>query len=252
MNAMTARRHYQKPPITEAIIDLRVELPAEIGLTELSKARAGEEATYPTGEQLHAAFGQMQIGPQVSATAGSQHIGYLFRSGDGRQIYQARLDGFTMSHLAPYEDWNALRGEARKLWDIYRTVTKHPKMTRLAVRYINRIDIPYPFQDFKEYLRTVPEVSPDLPQGLAGYFMHLEIPFEDIKSLALINQTIIEPASQNVVSVVLDIDIFRTVDLPADEEGSWAFLEELRLRKNQVFEACITDRARGLFQPCQP
>ena len=252
MNVMTARRHYQKPPITEAIIDLRVELPAEIGLTELSKAREGEEATYPTAEQLHAVFGQMQIGPQVSATAGSQHIGYLFRSGDGRQIYQARLDGFTMSRLAPYEDWNALRGEARKLWDIYRTVTKHPKMTRLAVRYINRIDIPYPFQDFKEYLRTVPEVSPDLPQGLAGYFMHLEIPFEDIKSLALINQTIIEPASQNVVSVVLDIDIFRTVDLPADEEGSWAFLEELRLRKNQVFEACITDRARGLFQPCQP
>ncbi len=252
MNVMTTRRHYQKPPITEAIIDLRVELPAEIGLTALSKAREGEEATYPTVEPLHAVFGQMQIGPQVSATAGSQHIGYLFRSGDGRQIYQARLDGFTMSRLAPYEDWSALRGEARKLWDIYRTVTKHPKMTRLAVRYINRIDIPYPFQDFKEYLRTVPEVSPDLPQGLAGYFMHLEIPFEDIKSLALINQTIIEPASQNVVSVVLDIDIFRTVDLPADEEGNWAFLEELRLRKNQVFEACITDRARGLFQPCQP
>lgn len=252
MNVMTARRHYQKPPITEAIIDLRVELSAEIGLPELSKAREGEEATYPTVEQLNAVFGQMQIGSQVSATAGSRHIGYLFRSGDGRQIYQARLDGFTMSRLAPYEDWNALRDETRKLWDIYRTVTKHPKMTRLAVRYINRIDIPYPFQDFKEYLRTVPEVSPDLPQGLAGYFMHLEIPFEDIKSLALINQTIIEPASQNVVSVVLDIDIFRTVDLPADEEGSWAFLEELRLRKNQVFEACITDRARGLFQLCQP
>jgi hypothetical protein len=35
--------------------------------------------------------------------------------------------------------------------------------------------------------------------------MHLEIPLADIKSLALINETIIEPASQNVVSVVLDI-----------------------------------------------
>jgi uncharacterized protein (TIGR04255 family) len=109
MNMMTAQRHYQKPPITEAIIDLRVELPPEISLTELNKAHEGQEATYPTVQDRYAAFGQMQIGPQVSVTASRQHIGYLFRSGDGTQIYQARLDGFTMSRLAPYENWNALR-----------------------------------------------------------------------------------------------------------------------------------------------
>lgn len=252
MNKMTAQRHYQKPPITEAIIDLRVELPTATRLIELNKAHEGEEVTYPTVEELHAAFGQMQIGPQVSATAGSQHIGYLFRSGEGRQIYQARLDGFTISRLAPYENWHAFRGEARRLWDIYRTVTKPSRVIRLAVRYINRIDIPLPLKDFKDYLRTVPEVSPDLPQGLSGYFMQLAVPLEDIKSLALINETIIEPVSQDVVSVVLDIDIFRTADLPTDEEGIWAFFEELGARKNEVFEACITDKARELFQPCQP
>jgi uncharacterized protein (TIGR04255 family) len=249
---MTAQRHYQKPPITEAIIDLRVELPAEITLPDLNKAHGREEATYPIVEQLHAAFGRMQIGPQVSATAGSQHIGYLFRNRDGTQMYQARLDSFTMSRLAPYENWNALRDEARRLWDLYRSVAKPSKLNRLAVRYINRIDIPLPLKDFKDYLRTVPEVSPDLPQGLAGYFMQLAIPLEDIKSLALINETIIEPASQNIVSVVLDIDICRTTDLPADEKDIWACFEQLRFCKNQVFEACITDPTRELFQPCQP
>jgi uncharacterized protein (TIGR04255 family) len=251
MNTMSPQRHYQKPPITEAIIDLRVELPPDVGLTELSKAHGGE-AAYPTVEELHAAFGQMQVGPQVSAMASSKRVGYLFRSGDGKQIYQARLDGFTVSRLASYENWKALRDEARRLWDVYRSVAKPSKVLRLAVRYINRIDIPLPFKDFKDYLRTVPEVSPDLPQELAGYFMRLAIPLEDIKAVVLINETIIEPASQNVVSVVLDIDIFRTADLPTDEEGIWAFFEELRVRKNSVFEACITDKARELFQPCQP
>lgn len=249
---MIAQRHYQKPPITEAIIDFRVELPTEIGVNELNKAHGGEEATYPSVEQLHAAFGQMQVGPQVSAIAGSQHIGYLFRSVDGKQIYQARLQGFTMSRLAPYESWNTFRDEARRLWDLYCSVAKPSRIVRLAVRYINRIDIPLPLNDFKNYLRTVPEVSSDLPQGLAGYLMQLAVPLEDIKSLTLINETIIEPANQNVVSVVLDIDIFRTADLPADEESTWAFFEELRFHKNKVFEACITDKARELFQPCQP
>lgn len=249
---MIPQRHYQKPPITEAIIDLRVELPPEIGLTELNKAHGGEEATYPSVEQMHAAFGQMQVGPHVSATAGSQPIGYLFRSVDGKQIYQVRLQGFTLSRLAPYESWNIFRDEARRLWDIYCSVVKPSKIVRLAVRYINRIDIPLPLHDFKDYLRTVPEVSPELPQGLAGYLLQLAIPLEDIKSLVLINETIIEPANRNVVSVVLDIDIFRTADLPADEESTWAFFEELRFHKNKAFEACITDKARELFQPCQP
>jgi uncharacterized protein (TIGR04255 family) len=249
---MTSQRHYKNPPITEAIIDIRVELSPKFAVSGLNKAHNGLEGDYPTVQERHAAFGQMQIGPQVSATAGSQHIGYLFRSCDDKQIYQARLDGFTMSRLAPYENWKALRDEARRLWDIYRSVAKPAKVTRLAVRYINRIDIPLPLKDFKDYLRTVPEVSPDLPQGLAGYFMQLTVPLEDIKSLALINETIIESASENVVSVVLDIDVFRTADLPADEENMWTFFEELRACKNHIFEACITDKTRELFQPCQP
>jgi uncharacterized protein (TIGR04255 family) len=249
---MNPPRHYRKPPITEALIDLRVDLPPQISLMELSKVLRGNEAAYPLVEQLHRALGQMQVGPQVSASAGSEHVGYLFRSVDGKQICQARRDGFTMSRLAPYESWNTLRDEARQLWENYRTATKPTKVTRLAVRYINRIDIPLPFKDFKDYLRTAPEVSPDLPQELAGYFMRLEIPIDGIKSLALINEAIIEPASQNVASVVLDVDIFRTVELPTDEDGIWAFFEELRLHKNQAFEACITDKARELFQPWQP
>ncbi len=249
---MTSQRHYKKAPITEAIIDLRVELSPDLPISKLNKTGEGQEAAYPAVEQVHAAFGQMQVGPQVSATASSKHIGFLFRSADGKQIYQAKLDGFSMSRLAPYKNWEGLRDEARRLWDIYRSVVKPSKVIRLAVRYINRIDIPLPLKDFKDYLRTVPEVSADLPQGLSGYFMQLAIPLEDIKSLALINETIIEPVNQNVVSVALDIDIFRTADLPAHEDGIWAFFEELRFRKNQVFEACITDRARELLQECQP
>lgn len=249
---MSPQRHYRKAPITEAIIDLRVELPPDFSAAELMKAHEGQKVAYPTVQEAFSAFGQIQVGPQVSATAGRQHMGYLFQSEDTKQVYQARLDGFTMSRLAPYENWDALRDEARRLWDVYRSVANPSKVLRLAVRYVNRIDMPLPVKDLKDYLRTVPEVSPDLPQELSGYFMQLSIPMEDIKSLTVINETIIESASQNVISVVLDIDIFRNVDLPADEESIWAFFEELRYRKNDVFEACVTDKARELFEPCQP
>jgi uncharacterized protein (TIGR04255 family) len=245
----SSKRHYPKAPITEAVIDLRVELPPQFSAEDLAKAQKGEETTYPTVERVNETLSQVMVGPEVStASATTQHVGFLFRSANGKQIFQARTNGFTMGRLTPYPDWTEFRGEARRLWDIYRAIAQPPKVVRMAVRYVNRIDIPLPLNDFGDYLRTVPQVSPDLPQGLSGYFMQLTIPLEDIKSQAIINETIIDPARPDVVSLVLDIDIFRTDDLPSAEEEVWRFIDRLRDAKNKVFEACITDKARELFQ----
>lgn len=240
---------YPKAPITEAIIDIRVQLPEGTQVAELEKVHEGLEVAYPTKRNRMLAEFHGQMGEQgATAAASSKPIGFLFKSADEKQVFQARLDGFTMSRLAPYESWDPFRDEARRLWRVYRSVAKPVRVTRLAVRYVNRLDLPLPVTDLKEYLRTVPEVSSDLPQGLAAYFMQLRIPQEDINSVLLINQTIIEPAKPGVASVVLDIDVFRFDDPPADEQGIWDFLEVLRERKNHVFEACITRKARELFK----
>ncbi len=245
---MGTQRHYPNAPITEALIDLRVELPKRTTVADLEKVHAEEKSAYPIKKNRNLVIGQMQFGQQVAAAASSKHIGFLFTSKDEKQIFQARLDGFTMSRLAPYESWDVFCKEARRLWDRYRSVAEPKKLVRLAVRYINRLDLPLPVPDLKEYLRTVPEISPDLPQDLSGYFLHLRIPMGDIKSTLLVNQTIIEPNGPNVVSVVLDNDICRDADVPQNEDAVWSFFEELRVRKNEVFESSITDRTRELFK----
>lgn len=244
---MGTQRHYRNAPITEALIDLRVELPKRITVADLEKAYAQEKQAYPTKKNRNLVTGQMQFGEQVAAAASSKHIGFLFTSKDEKQIFQARLDGFTMSRLAPYENWDVFCKEARRLWDRYRTIVEPEKVVRLAVRYINRLDLPSPVLDLKEYLRTVPEISSDLPQDLAGYFLHLRIPIKDMKCTLLVNQTIIEPSGPNVVSIVLDNDLYRDADVPQDEDAVWKLFEDLRVYKNEVFESSITERARELF-----
>lgn len=245
---MGTQQPYPNAPITEALIDLRVELPKHVTVIDLEKIHAEEKTAYPIKKNRHEVTGQMQVGEQVAAAASSKHIGFIFTSQDQKQIFQARLDGFTLSRLAPYESWDEFCKEARRLWDRYRSVVEPTKIVRLAVRYINRLDLPLPVPELNEYLRTVPEISPELPQGLAGYFLHLRIPMEDIKSTLLVNQTIIEPAGPNVVSIVLDNDLSRDTDVPQNENAVWNVFEELRLRKNDVFEASITDRTRELFK----
>lgn len=245
---MTTDHHYPNAPITEALIDIQVT--PTTAVDDLQHAHVGEEASYPTTDKINANTGALRFGPDDNAiaTATSQPIGYLYRSPDGLQIYQARTNGFTFSRLARYPHWRVFSGEARRLWDKYRAVTRPTEITRVAVRYVNRIDIPLPLTNFGDYLRTFPQLSPVLPQGLSGYFMQLKIPLAEIKCEGIINQALIEPVKPGVVSVVIDIDIFRTTGLPANEEQLWDLLEQLRNAKNTVFEACITDKSRRLFK----
>lgn len=242
-----AQQHYAKAPITEAIIDLRVEFAETVTVSELQKAHVGQENAYPRVENVNLLVGRIEFGEQLATNATTKHVGFRFRSADGKQLYQARLDGFTMNRLTPYESWEPFRTDARRLWNVYRSVIKPEKVVRIAVRYVNRLDIPLPMHDFRDYLRTAPEVSADLPQGLATYFMQLAIPQDDIKAVVMLNEALIEPAGPNVASVVLDIDLFRTEELPASDDALWGLFEELHVRKNEIFEACITDRARELF-----
>ena len=245
---MTPGTRYPNAPITEAVIDIQVAASASID--RLAEAFA-DEPGYPLPEKLFATTAAMTFGPEAItvATAKSEPIGYLYRSADRLHICQARTNGFTFSRLAKYPSWVEVSAEARRLWDKYRAAAKPTSITRIALRYVNRLDIPLPVHDFSAYLRTVPQLSPDLPQGLSGYFMQLQLPMPDLQGACVINQTIIEPpAKPDTVSVVLDIDVFRTSGVAVDEAQLWEQLEQLRNEKNRVFEACITDDARSLFQ----
>lgn len=245
---MSVNLRYSHLPLTEAIIDLRAALPQNVTLETLANLQTGQESEYPTRQDRIRTHGQItHQSENLSFSGDREHIGYVFISKDNRQVIQARLDGFTFSRLAPYESWDSFRAEARRWWDIYRTNTHPDTITRVAVRYINRFDLPLPLNDFKDYLRTSPEVSPDLPQELSGYFMQLHIPQEDLDATLTLNEAIVPPSGPNVVSVLLDIDLFSTKNLPDTEENLWALFEQLRHRKNQIFEACITDKTRELI-----
>lgn len=244
---MAERRHYPNPPITEALIDLRVEPDATTTLNDLRGLETKIGADYPTWNTKHLARGQIPLSPELRTSASSKPIGFICKSADEKWVFQPQLEGFTLSRLAPYERWELLRDEARRLWQLYREVARPRAIVRVAVRYINRIDLPLPAEDLKEFLLTVPEIAQGLPQHLAGFLMQVTLPMEDIQSTALISEVMIEPAMSGVASIVLDFDLFRTAELPNDGMAVWDVLDLLHARENELFEGCITDKTREMF-----
>ncbi|MEJ7591281.1 MAG: TIGR04255 family protein [Planctomycetaceae bacterium] len=246
---MEQRRIYSKAPITEAIIDLRIAARAGINLEQLRRLSDEDQERFPRIDPIFETTGKLQVQPGISASASAHQnqTGFRAISSDQKVVCQRQLSGFTLSRLAPYESWEPFRDLARELWDSYRTTVGCEAVTRIAVRYVNRIDIPESPVELKQYFRTSPEVSPDLPQMMEGFFMQIRLPQSDIASTAVLNQTIVASDKAGCTPVVLDIDLFRDHALPNDECELWDFFEVLHNRKNEIFEACITDAARELF-----
>jgi uncharacterized protein (TIGR04255 family) len=242
-------KQYSNAPITEGLIDIRVTVPSDVTLQSLEPICELVSAEYPTREDRVLSVVEVPGDAAREASTKRTKLGYLLRSSDGKYVFQARLDGFTLSRLKPYQNWAALRDEAKRLWAIYREGVNPIEVTRVAVRYINQIDMPLPVGDFNEYLRTVPEVSPDLPQGLAGFLMQLRIPQPERDTVLVLTEALAPQPKPDTVSVILDIDLFREGTVHRSDDDMWESLEAFRDRKNEVFESCITDRARQLFGP---
>lgn len=202
---------------------------------------------YPTVEQVVTSSLTFQAGASVQLGASQQHSGYLFRSPDGIRVFQANVNGFSFHQLRPYDSWESFRGEARRLWGIYRDTCKPTTVTRAELRYINRLELPSTLQDFKEYLRTVPEIPAEIPYGLSGFFMQAQMPQLDLECMLVINETLVPQSDPALLPVILDFDLFREQVWQSDDDEVWTFLDQLRVRKNELFEASVTDAARKLF-----
>lgn len=242
--------YFPNPPITEALLDIRVNLPKEITLDTFITFQDEIKNDFPTKKERH--IGAFQIksgGPPEIVSSSDRTDGYLFYSSDNKKIVQARLDGFTFNKLKPYSNWEKFSGEAKYLWDHYVHVAKPLNVIRLALKYINRIEIPLPFNDFKEYILTVPEIAPGIPQGLSGFFAQLVIPNAEIQANAIITETMekIDEKSR-FLPFIFDIDISRGIILKPDSMDIWKIMDDLRHFKNQIFVSSLTNKAKELFK----
>ena len=252
INHMKDKLPFPNPPITEAVLDIRVELPTDIDLASLAKFHEAILERFPNKEERFSWKSGFQFkkgaAPEILQASGGAD-GYLFKSVDGKKIVQARLDGFSFNKLKPYERWETLRDEAKELWALYITIAKPVAITRLALRYINKIDIPLPLKDFKEYILTLPEVAKGLPDVFRGYFMTIEM----LDPKADLCATIIEalkpiPVDSKSLPLILDIDTYKNIRLKPDDGSLWLIMEQLRDFKNRIFLESLTPKTKEMFK----
>jgi uncharacterized protein (TIGR04255 family) len=233
-------------PITEALLDIQVRFPEDFEYESLASFQDTIKDRYPTRQVRMKWSAELKVERgELEAHREGGPAGYLFLSPDGLQAAQARIDGFSFSRLKPYEDWSRFIAEAKPLWALYASLFSPSTISRIGLRYINRIEFPEAITDFKDYFLTTPEIAPGLPQGLANFFMRLEVPFIEFGALAIITQTIQGPADP---ALVFDIDVVYPRIVSPTSEDLWGIVENLREIKDQIFFKSMTEKSVELFR----
>ncbi len=241
---------FPKAPITEALIDIRAQLPESVSLADLENLHALIKAEYPDKKPRKRFEGKIEFKDEKEPikTSHFQEDGYYFRAPDGKQVVQFRLDGFTFNRLRPYSRWEDLYQEARRLWDIYKTGVKPLLATQVAVRYVNSIEIPSKNFDYDDYFTTTPRIPQGLPQILQHFFTRTVIPFLDLGATAVVIQTPSGKQDPVNTAILLDIEVSAQVSLAPEDERIWEIFDNFRKIKNEIFFRSITQKTQELFR----
>lgn len=241
---MKEQQRLPNPPIKEAVIDIRVAPQERYDLARFDEQYVNFQESYPDTEQVNEGVFRLTL-PKIE----EQHrrIGVKYSSKDGKYVCQFRENGFTISRLAPYEKWETMFEEARRLWSYFKAARPSEQIVRVATRYINVINIPLPMRDFGDWLESPPIIPEELPQGVSSFLNRVTIENPDISAVALVTQAMEQP-TQAHVPVTLDIDVFATQALSIDGDSQWEILETLRNFKNDIFFEYLTPDALRLFK----
>ena len=237
---------YSNAPIREAVLDIRVSGLDNKNFDDFDNLFNLIKEDFPNKRRMNTLQGSFSI--EVDNKNASDEIisnfqGVIFSTEKQNRQVQFRRDGFTYNFLAPYTNWNELKTESQRLWNFYLNEFPELRIERMALRYINRIAVPIPFDNIEEFVVNLPPIPKVLPQVYKSFFSQIEIPCDDNGCTTLINTTIETPSSKEV-PIILDIDVFKLVE----ENFNFDDFDYIRNVKNSIFESCITDKTRELFK----
>ena len=235
-------------PITEAILDVRVSARRDFQVQDFLALAGPLKDHFPQCEERRGFqfTSEIEVGGHGEARTTDLGIqGYFFKSADGLDVAQFRIDGFTLNRLRPYRSWDVWFPLFVRTWERYVAVARPDRATRIAARCINHVPLPTHGVP-AEYLSNPPRVPADLPDMMASFVTSVALWHSDDPALGVnLTQALerVEPGNQRLV---IDVDAFRTGDFGTNDLVER--FEELHQLRDQAFFESITNAAKDLFR----
>ena len=242
---MSKYPHLRNAPIVEALIDIQVNPRADLEISAIRKFRESVKEDYPKEQGQRALHISLSLGQSLKTTQTDEPLGFKYESADGLQVVQARLDGFTFSRLKDYETWDRLRDEAYRLWQMYEEISKPTSIKRVAVRFINQMNLGLPLN---EYLSAPPLVPPGVSNDVRSFLTRTVIYDDSVDASVIMTQALKGIEEKGRVPIILDIDVFKVTTTEVNSDMAWMIIDSFHDIKNKIFFKSITRKTREIYE----
>ena len=247
---MAQPRPLNRPPIVEALVDLRASVPGD---PEMFRALAdGLKDEFPTNQQRRDFEAKLEIkdGKLVLPRVDSSTFGGVRTANADRTLYvQFRPDGFTLNNMKAYVGGDKLIDKALTLWGVLVERAKPQIVSRVALRCINRLELPLSDGDeFSRYLASPPELPEGAPQQVSQFLSRIVGHDEQRKATVVVIQQLKKQQAGQPAAITIDVDVYRTGDFPVDSATLREILGSLRMLKNETFFSLLTDETVRIYE----
>jgi len=216
----TAHPRLRKPPLIEAVFELRFSTETAYGLIP---GRMFDELckVFPQVEELPTATLPLDV-PFPAL------VRHRFRSGDGSKLLQTGHGVVSVNHLA-YSRYNDLRADVERVIEAVIKLALAKEVRRVGLRYINQMTLDRPWSSITTLTDNVPEA---VSSKVRNRRFHYSLEYQpDRMNIALANVT-----GDGQEKLQVDLDFFREeVNLP--QMQNQPILEWLDLAHERVYEA---------------
>lgn len=250
---MASVRSLTKPPIREAIIEVKADLSDFGRVTGLRDLLADR---FPNAKPFRLASLAFQVPDDSDDVdvdqSAVQQIGWRCESADGAEVVLIRTDGFSVARLADYPGWEKFCERFLELWEEYRQTVAPPEIQRVGLRYINDLRLPLSESfNFDDWLTSTPRPPAGLPPALVDFMVQMTVPTSAEGTTVHVTQATDSGArSETMLPVVIDIDVCTECIHASDDRAGdllASTLSEMRELKNRVFFGLITENLAATY-----
>ena len=242
---------YSKPPIVEAIVELRFVDPIpRANLLAVLEAALGAHYSGERQQQVQVTVQAVLHADRVGSMASQVPTTEFMRTADGQRLVGCTNGGISVHALAPYPGWGEFVCDLDAVVAALLPAYGDRQIREVLVRYIDRIVLPPPPVDLATYFRILPPLPEPGPAQIGGINVNLHrLDGAGLETLVTL-RTDIRP-DEPQPAVVLDF-VARQVLAPHGKLASpktWMpHVERLHDLQYDTFKASILPACEELFR----
>ena len=173
----------------------------------------------------------------------------VFLSEDRQCFAQIGDRRLTIHTVKPYITWTNFKPVIAHVFSALVGLLTESHIRRIGLRYVNRIEIPGNHVELIDYFNFGLRIGKTLtPREITEFIAGSVFPFADRRDACRVQTGLALPKVKDISAFLLDLDYFLRVPDSIQTNQVMDWIENAHTTIEEIFEGCITDHLREIFQ----